>query len=210
MIQAIPTAAAGDAAVQKSLVALAATAQGSLKAADLPEASQGIDALRTALAAAMAQAKEKGGAASARPAAEPKPATGDGSFVKMQKSRLIWDSARKKVNSEISALKEATRAAFADDFEESTALDALDQLDDILGKLDDRLLDTLDELLQETDAAKHAELLNDAKELIDEYTAYTKSNELVKKLDGDTPLGIKLSITSTLNNTLKALQASLR
>ncbi len=210
LMQAIPTAAAGDGGVQKSLVALAATAQGSLKAANLPEASKGIAALRSALAAAMEQAKQKAGAAPARPAGEPKPAAGDGSFVKMQKSRLIWDSARKKVNSEINGLKEATRTAFADDFEESKALDALDQLDDILGKLDDRLLDTLDDLLQETDQAKHAELLDDAKELIDEYLAYTESNELVKKLDGDTPLGIKLSIASTLNTTLKALQASLR
>ena len=41
-------------------------------------------------------------------------------------------------------------------------------------------------------------LREDAKELIGEYTQYAANDPLVKQLDGDTPLGLKLSITTTM------------
>src|SRR5208337_1526703 len=54
---AIPKVANGDATLQDALSRLADTADGSLKAADLAKAAEGIEALRRALAAAMEQAK---------------------------------------------------------------------------------------------------------------------------------------------------------
>ena len=128
----------------------------------------------------------------------------------MQKSRLIWDSARKKVSGEIRAFKTAVGAELDGDPEEAIVIDALGQLDDILANLDERLLDILDEALNAADPAARSALNEDAKAVIAEYLAYTQSNPLLQQLDGDTPFGLKLSINTTMAATLKALQASLR
>ncbi|HLB99291.1 MAG TPA: hypothetical protein VJK90_16575, partial [Acetobacteraceae bacterium] len=87
---AIPKVAASDDVLQKSLVALAMTAQGSLKAKDLAKASEGIEALRRALGEAMDAAKLKAGGPGA---------------VTYAKSRLAWLDARKKMEGEIDALR---------------------------------------------------------------------------------------------------------
>ncbi|HYZ62705.1 MAG TPA: hypothetical protein VE650_09635, partial [Acetobacteraceae bacterium] len=71
-------------------------------------------------------------------------------------------------------------------------------------------IDALDDALSEQDPAKHAEAVEEAKEVLADYAKFVQSNELVQKLNGDTPFGMSLSIGTTMAATLKALQASLR
>jgi hypothetical protein len=143
----------------------------------------------------------------------PQPATAaapaPGKFVAMQKSRLIWDSARKRVAGELQALRAAITDAAKDDQDVAAIMTALNQLDEILVNLDESLLDKLDDLLSTTEPAAHAKLLQEAKAIIAQYVAYTQSSPLVAKLDGNTPFGVKLSVASTMGATLKALQATI-
>jgi len=198
LMQAIPTAAAGDAGVQKSLVALATTAQGSLKAADLPEASQGIAALRAALAAAMEQAKQKA------PAAAP---TGTG-VVAYAKSRLAWLAARKKVESDIETLRQRIAETFKDD----AVAPQIDtsyktRVAPVLAALDESLADTLDAATNATDPAARAKLVAEAKAIMQKYAQYLTSEPLIKDLD-ENPF-VPLSIRATVGGTISALSKAI-
>lgn len=206
LIPKLAAASGGDAQKMEALKAAAAKVNAAIKANDAGAAQTALDALKSLMGSAPSSAPPVSSSSAPPPAP-----TGDdkGQFVKMQKSRLIWDSARKKVSGEIEALKSAVQAEFAGDFEETKALDALDKLDDILANLDDELLDRLDDVLNEGDPAKRADAVKDAKETIDRYLAFYDSNDLLKNLNGDTPFGTKLTVGATVATTLKALQASL-
>ncbi len=217
LIPQISTAAAGDAAKLESLKQLAGGVTLAIRASDPIAAGEALGKLKAAIGQAAPASSAQPvppappaapQASAPQPSAAPKPAqTG---FVTMQKSRLIWDSARKRVATEIQSLKAAVSAEAQGDPNENAVLGALKQLDDVLTNLDERLLDKLDAALSNSDPVVHATLTQDAKAIIGEYIAYTQSNPLVQKLDGDTPFGVKLSVASTMNATLKALQATLR
>ena len=205
MMRQIPMTAAGNPELLEKFKALAAVANDALKGTDGNSALKAVGELRKALAAAPPPELQPSASAGAKPSIFP-----PGQFVAMQKSRLLWDAARKKVASEVSSLRSAVRAEFEGDPEETTAINALDQLDEVLNGYSEDLLDLLDDMLNETDATAYAESRKEATALLAEYVTFTESNPLVKKLDGDTPFGMKLSIASTMTATLKALQANLR
>jgi hypothetical protein len=209
LIPQIPAAAGADASKMDQLKQLAGAANQAIRANDSDAAGAAIERLREAMVPSTSQQRPDTASPAPQPAAG-KPAAASGNFVTMQKSRLIWDSARKKVSGEIRAFKTAVRAELDGDPEEAIVIDALGQLDDILANLDERLLDILDEALNAADPAARSALNEDAKAVIAEYLAYTQSNPLLQQLDGDTPFGMKLSINTTMAATLKALQASLR
>ena len=209
LIPQIPAAGAADASKMDQLKQLAGAANQAIRANDADAAGAAIEKLKEAMVPPTSQQRPDAASPAPQPAAG-KPAAASGNFVTMQKSRLIWDSARKKVSGEISAFKTAVRAELDGDPEEAIVIDALGQLDDILANLDERLLDILDEALNAADPAARSALNEDAKAVIAEYLAYTQSNPLLQQLDGDTPFGMKLSINTTVAATLKALQASLR
>ena len=187
MIKQLPAAAGADAKHAAVLKGLAVEANTAVKAADAATARSAIEKLEAVLA-------------------NPPIA---GGFVAMQKSRLLWDSARKRVASEIAEFKNKAAAEFAGDPEETIVLDALDRLDEITSTLDDRLIDALDDLLSEQDPVKHAIQLGHTREVLKDYADFVHTNELVKGLEGDTPFGMKLSIGSIMAATVKALQATL-
>jgi hypothetical protein len=143
-------------------------------------------------------------------AAQPGAAQPNGDFVRMQTCRLIWDAARKKVAREITQYRQAVEKAFEGEEEEFEVLDGLEQLDDILLKLDDRLIDTLDEMLGETAATtKYQALLADAKAQLGDYEELLASHPVLSTLDGPTEFGMNLSVASTLDKTLKNLRVAL-
>jgi hypothetical protein len=190
LMQAIPTAAGGDPAVQKSLVALAMTAQGSLKAANLPEASQGIEALRRALAAAMEQAKQKG--------------AGGSGVVAYAKSRLAWLAARKKVESDIETLRQSIIDTFKDDaIAPQLETSYKTRVAPVLATLDESLADTLDAATNATDPAARAKLVAEAQAIMQKYAQYLTSEPLIKDLD-ENPF-VPLSIRATVGGTISAL-----
>lgn len=132
------------------------------------------------------------------------------SLVQMQKARLVWDAARKRVASEIEQLRTAVAADFEGDEAEDDVLDGLDQLDDITSAFDDRLIDTLDLLLDErTKETERPALLKEAHDLLGEYESFASSNPVFKALDGQTPFGVTLSVNSTMTQALKGLRATL-
>jgi len=183
---------ATDPTHKDEMMALAKDAQGLLGANNLEATAAKIGALETLLNGA------------------PNTAGAKGNFVKMQQSRLMWEAARKKVAEEIDRFKQAVEADFQDDDDELDILDGLDRLDEILLHLDDRLTDTLDDMLDErTPAQEHEKLLAEAKGLIGEYEAFAGSDPLMSKLEGDTPFGMKLSIASTVTKTLQSLRATI-
>lgn len=131
-----------------------------------------------------------------------------GKFVTMQKSRLIWDAARKRVTGEVQALKAAVAAASRGDAQEAEIKQALASLDDVIVRFDERLLDKLDEMLNTSDQGAHARLTQQARDIIADYVSFTQTEPLVQMLEGTNPFGVKLSVASTMAATLKALQAS--
>jgi hypothetical protein len=134
----------------------------------------------------------------------------DGNFVALQKSRLAWDAARKRVASEIEAFKQEVRTALAGDPDEDEFIDALDDLDEILDNLDERLIDTLDDLLAESaESEARKDLLDEARARVDAYQAYVDSEPLVGRLAGPTVGGLNLTVGPTIVSTLKVLRANL-
>jgi hypothetical protein len=206
LIPQIPVASGGDAAKADEMKKAATAVTLAIRATDPDAAKAALETLKKLVG----QGAPAGApAASPTPAPAPKPASAPGKVVAMQKSRLIWESARKKVGGEVQSLKAAVTTAAKGDAAEAAVLGALGQLDEMLEKFDERLLDKLDALLNEGDAGKHAALLSEAKGILGEYAAFAQSSPLVAKLDGDTPFGVKLSVATTMGATLKALQATI-
>lgn len=203
MIKDIPKAAGGDATLQASLAKSAAAAQASLKAGDLAGASATIDALGKALQAAPAAPPPQPQTAPAQPQRE------KGPMVVFQTARLEWEAARKKVQREIAAFRTAALAEFDDDEDAAEVAGALDQLDEVLLNFDDSLTDKLDDILTAKDDAARQKGIGEARKILAGYIGYINANPLVVQLEGDTPLGVSLSIRSTLVGTLKTIGANL-
>jgi hypothetical protein len=187
---AIPKVAATDDVLQKSLVALAITAQGSLKAADLAKASEGIEALRRALGEAMDAAKLKAGGTGA---------------VAYAKSRLAWLAARKKMETDIDALRVKIVEAFKDDaIAPQIETSYRTKVAPVLAQLDEKTLaDLLDEASSATDPAKRTKLVADAKTTMGKYAKYLASEPLLKDLD-ENPF-LPLTIRATIGGTIQQL-----
>jgi hypothetical protein len=196
LMQAIPAVSAGDANVQKPLVDIATKAQGFLKAADLAQASAAIAELRTALGTARDQAKLNAQAA------------GGGGAVTYAKSRLAWLAARKKVESDIEAL----RVSILDAFKGDAIVPQLEssyktKVAPVLATLDESLADALDAATNEADAAKRTKLVADAKAIIQKYAQYLTSEPLIKDLDENPfrPLAIRATVGGTISTLSKAI-----
>ncbi|HET6239907.1 MAG TPA: hypothetical protein VFE41_33860 [Acetobacteraceae bacterium] len=203
LMQAIPKVAVGDPALQTSLVGLATTAQTSLQAAreartatDLPviKAQQDIDALRSEIAKAMEQAKQK--------------AQGAGGAEGLDKSGQIWLAIRKKVETDIETLRQRIVDTFKDDAiapQLDTSYKA--KVAPVLATLDDSLAVTLGAATKATDAAQRTKLIADAKTIMQKYAQYVTSEPLLKDLDENpfVPLTIRASVGGTLSTLSKAI-----
>jgi len=186
---AIPKVAGTDDVLQKSLVTLATTAQGSLKAKDLAKASEGIEALRRALGEAMDAAKLK--------AAGPGP-------VAYAKSRLAWLAARKKMETDIDAL----RAKIVETFKNDAIAPQIEtnyraKVAPVLAQLDETLADQLDKAASASDATARTKLVADAKTTMGKYAKYLASEPLLKDLD-ENPF-LPLTIRATIGGTIQQL-----
>ncbi len=186
---AIPKIAGGDEALQKSLVALSEAAQGSLNADDLAKAAAGIEALRRALGEAMDAAKLK--------------AAGPGA-VAYAKSRLAWLAARKKMESDIDALRVKIVETFKDDaIAPQIETNYRAKVAPVLERLDASLADKLDEATNATDPAARAKLVAEAKSKLSFYAKYLAAEPLLKDLD-ENPF-LPLTIRATIGGTIQQL-----
>jgi len=131
------------------------------------------------------------------------------SLVQLQKSRLTWDGLRKNIQSQLQSLEksimDAVRAHNSDEtiedgFEEGAVGAGIKQLYTVLDKLDERLIDKLDEALNAktfTDRqSRHAE----AAGIVKEYQAFVNGDALLAQIDknGFTSTNIRAAATTAL------------
>jgi len=191
LVPAIPKVAAGNDALQKSLVALAAAAQASLKTNDLAKASEGIDALRHALAAALEQVKQKAGAGAA-----PK--------VDWKAVRETWQSASDAVDQQITALQAALRKSGDDTLEEIAEFG----VNGVTGNHKVRLMAAMMQL-GSGDPAVIAKLAPATLTLVRDFRAYLDSDERVLVCD-ENPFGVAVSLRATFGGALTQIETALQ
>jgi hypothetical protein len=133
----------------------------------------------------------------------------------MQKSRLVWDSLRKAVQSQLVSLEkeiiETVKAHNADEatedrFDESATANAVRQLHTILDGLDTRLIDKLDEALN-AKGDRVRELHAEAAGIVREYQAFVAGSTLIAAIDanGFVPTSIRATVEKTLSGLARSL-----
>ena len=195
LVPAIPKVAAGNDALQKSLVALAAAAQAALKATDLAKASEGIDALRAALAAALEQAKQKAGAT---------PGAAATAKVDWKAIGQTWQSASDAVDQQITALQAALRKTGDDTLEEIAEFG----VNGVTGNHKVRLMAAMREL-GSGDPAVIAKLAPATLTLVRDFRAYLDSDERVLVCD-ENPFGVAVSMRATFGGALTQIETALQ
>jgi len=133
------------------------------------------------------------------------------SMVQLQKSRLTWDGLRKNIQSQLQALEksilDAVRAHNSDEtieegYEEGAVGTAVKQLYTILDKLDQRLIDKLDEALNAKGFAERQSRHAEAAGIVKEYQAFVNGDALLAQIDknGFTSTNIRAAATTALSD----------
>jgi hypothetical protein len=201
-----------DAADLEAVLKQATTLAG---AKDFAGALKSLDQLEATLAVPEApelEAQPEPAKAEAAPQHDP---SKDGVFVKLQKSRLQWHETRGKVHHELEALEQAIIAdckqinadpneEFEFDLNELAA--KAKHLYTIMDKMDERLIDKLDEALAAKAAARD-EKQKEAAAIVKEYTAFLNGDPLIAVIDNSGFMNT--SIKQTFAKTLTELAANL-
>jgi len=145
-------------------------------------------------------------AAAAPPAAAPPTA---GSAALYAKSRVAWITAHGKIESEIATLQAALSSAYQGHGAAETLETAFQtRVDAMLSVLDRSLAVKLDEVNKATDATQRAQLVQEARQIMQRYEAYVANEPLIAKLDAN-PF-VPVAIEKTLKATLAALAKTVR
>ena len=162
--------------------------------------------------ALMAQAEGflEGPAAGAAAAASQKTpgAAGKGANVVFQQTRLAWDDTRKQIQAELRKLESSvlSEARGEPDFEQIAGNSR--QLYTVLDHLDERLIDKLDDALNAETPQARTGFTQEAREIVDEYIDYVKSDELLRDIDDNGFVDIRIGPMVT--ERLTAMAAQLR
>lgn len=162
-----------------------------LQASDAAAAKKELDALDAVARALAAKA--------------PAPATGG--KVLFTQSRLRWDGARKKVQSELRKLEAAIVAAAQGEPDLDEIVASARGLYRVLDQLDETLIDRLDEAATATDAASEAKAREAARQVIARYRGFVDSDPLMLAID-DNPFG-KVDVRASVLDALTDLQSRL-
>ena len=130
--------------------------------------------------------------------------------VAFTQSRLAWDTARKKIQSELESLEKAILDAAKDEDPEifSEIKGKTSTLHEILGQRDENLMDKLDEGLNaEKDSPSQLKAYDEASKLVKDYVGFVNGSPLVQEIDSNPfkPVAVK----KTLDATLKVLATRL-
>jgi hypothetical protein len=164
----------------------------------------------------LAGAVEKILDASAKTDTEQPSTEDDGTFVKLQTSRLQWDQARKKVTAELRTLEQTILdgcKAINDDPEEEFDVDLSDlagktkQLYSVMDKLDERLLDKLDEALNADEKELRDQKQQEAIDIIKDYQVIVNEDPQVTAIDdnGFLTTSIKQTFATVLSDLASKL-----
>jgi hypothetical protein len=170
--------------------AVAAFAQESAESGQFKAALDGLDRLELLLAAGQENA----------PAAGP-------SLVQLQRARLTWEATRATVRQYLRTLEALVLKFFDGRSEFPTAQAAVRRFAEVTDELDEALIDTLDDALNEADPERRRALLDDARDCIDDYEDFVRSSDLVAGIDAN-PF-TKISIRDTVQGTAAQLRAAL-
>ena len=146
------------------------------------------------------------GPTESRGAAAP-PAAGSGALY--AKSRTAWIATRAKVESEIAKLHGALSSAYQGHGAAQTLETAFQtRVAAMLSELDDSLAEKLDEVNKATDASQRAQLVQEARSVMQRYEAYVAGEPLIAKLDANpfVPVAIEKTLTATLTALSKAVR----
>ena len=189
LVGQLKAALAADPSRAEPLKALATQAQASLKSGDLPAAQSAVTQLAQAL----------GGEGGAAPSAAPAP-----NMQALNKAKLAWSAARAKVEGDLGKLHGEMTKHF-----KGHGLDAeLDgifasKVQPIMSRLDEGLSKKLDEVAGNADPAQHTKLLGEAKQIVQQTSAFVAGEPMLAKLD--TNPFVPVAIQKTLSSTLTAL-----
>ena len=194
----ISTAANGNSTVQSSLISLATTATNSLRGGDLMLTAVNIGALEKAIADATNNPQTAG----------PTTAEGDVAGTTYTKSRRAWIAVRKQVETDLDKLRaEIVKTYEADGIGPQIDKSFRDRVAPVLQTLDERLAQKLDEATSQTDPTQRSKLVADAQQIIQEYTSFVSSSQIVTDLDTNpfAAIAIKQTVAGTLGVLAKAL-----
>lgn len=128
------------------------------------------------------------------------------SHVLFTQSRLAWDQTRKKIQAELKKLEQSILSVCLDpdlvqsQFDFSTLAADTKTLYTILDHLDTRLIDKLDEALNEENPKERAKHQAEAGAIVKEYLSFVQSDKLMNSIDenGFTPVTVHKSALSAL------------
>jgi hypothetical protein len=196
LAQDIPKIAAGNSGLQQTLAKLAVAANTALKAGDIGTATKGIAELRSSIAAA----------GQAKPQAQ---AEAGGGTVTYAKARLAWVAARRKLESDVEALRRSLAQVYAGEPEFAGVVDAKfqERAAPTLSALGEELADQLDQATNETSTLARAELVNKVRETIDRYSGFVANDPVLTHLDSNpiVPLATRKMLTDTLATLAKVV-----
>ena len=166
-----------------------------------------MDRLQPAVAQALASAEPSGEDKQAE-TKKPKIAPG----IAFTQSRLAWDTARKKIQSDLESLEKAILNAAKDEDPEifGEIKGKTSTLHDILGKRDEDLMDKLDEGLNaEKDSPAQLKAYGEASKLVKDYVGFVNGSPLVQEIDSNPfkPVAVKKTIDATLKVLASRLAA---
>ena len=194
LIPRIAAASGADAGRKAEMMKLAGEANAALKDGMLAEASRGVRGLEALL---------NGGGNGVETATPP-------GAVAYAKSRLAWLAARKRMQSDVGALRTALAEQYQDDpgFGAQVEQAYNIRVAPLLEALDDELADRLDDAANAADPAKRAKLVDAAKAAIERYKLFLASDATIAALDSN-PVA-PLSLQKTMDATLAALAKAVR
>jgi hypothetical protein len=145
--------------------------------------------------------------AESRSAAAAPPAAGGGAMY--VKSRMAWVATRAKVESDIAKLHDALTSTYqghgaAEHLEKAFQA----RVEVMMNALDHSLAEKLDEVNQAADAGQRAQLVQQARQIMQRYESYLASEPLIAKLDANpfVPVAIEKTLTATLAALSKAVR----
>ena len=193
----IPGNAGNDTERKAMLLKLATSVNVYLKTGNLNYAANALLQLKKALDGAAGNPVD-GSAA--------KPATGN---MELAKSRLAWVGARQQVELDIDKLRSALASAYGGQDVGGEVMQRFQAtVAPVLARFDDRLLDAIDGLMNEADAAARGTKLTAAKGVVKDCLSFAMTDKMVADLDANpfVPLAIRSTSTAALAVLAKAMQ----
>jgi len=191
-----------DPARRQELVSIATRANTALKAGDLPQVVSAVSELR----AAIDESPDGAGAQSTLPAGSN--GLGPAKVAVFTKARSAWLATRTKVETDINKLQDEFLSSFKGHAKVSDLEKGFrSRVETVLATMDQELAHTLDAATKVNDLSQHANLVRNAKQIIQRYEDFVASDSTIAALDSNpfVPLAIQKTFTATLSVLSKTI-----